>query len=459
MRLIRIFSFVALLPAGSFLLAQEQTYSLTLNEAREYALQHNKILLNARDNVTSSREMVKETISQGLPQVNSGMDFMTYFNYELNFNFGGTGGGPDIDYSVLDEGDLEVLNALDQMFGPSEPIIMNNQLSGKVQVNQLLFSGQYWAGIQTARIAVDLADRSLVKSELDIKENITNSYYLILTLERSLQIIIENLNNLKMIRQHTDNLYKMGIAEATDVDQLSITVSQLVNSQKSVERNIQLNYNMMKFQLGVPPDAKITLADNLDKVMGNIRIQETLTNQFDIEQNINYQLVESQVMLNKKQLEMENWAYGPTFSGFYSYTEKILTTSFDLTPKHLAGFNMSLPIFSSGMRRSRVAQAKINLDIALRNQELTKETLAIQNNQLLFNYQNALENFNTQKESVDIANRVLTSIQNKFREGLVSSLDLTQANSNYLDAERNYLSSILELLQAQIALDKLYNKL
>ena len=450
---------MAILQVSSMIHAQEQSYVLSLTQAREYALQHNKILLNAKDNITSSKEKIKETISQGLPQVNSSMDFMTYFNYELNFSFGSTSDGFNIDYTKLDAGDVEVLNALGQMFGSSEPIIMDNQLSGKVQVSQLIFSGQYWAGIQTAKIARELADQSLVKTELDIKENITNTYYLILTTEQTLKIIAENLDNLTSILQHTDNLFRMGIVEQTDVDLLKITVSQLKNTQKSLERNIQLTYNMMKFQLGVAPDAKIVLADNLERMMENIRMKETLATDFDITNNITYKLMESQVLLNKKQVEMQNWAYAPTVAGFYSYTKKILTTEFDLTPNHLAGVNLSLPVFSSGMRRSKVAQAKINLDMTIRNQEIVKDQLETQKKQLLFNYQSALENFNTQKESIEVASRVLASIQNKFREGLVSSLDFTQANSNYLNAESNYLSSVLTLLQAQTALDKLYNQL
>jgi len=459
MKVNRIFSLIALFLMTSHIHAQENTYVLSLVQAREYALQHNKTLLNARDNIVSSKEMIKETIAQGLPQVNGGMDFMTYFNYELEFNFMGSGEAINLDPTVLDDGDYQILGALNQMFGSSEPIIMENQLSGKIQVSQLLFSGQYWAGIQTARVARDLADQNLVRSELDIKENITNSYYVILTLEQTLQIIDDNLQNLMTILQHTDNLYRMGIAEETDVDQLKIAVSQLKNTQKSLERNIQLNYNMMKFQLGVAPDAKITLADDLDRVMGNVRTQEILAYDYDITDNINYKLMESQVLLNKKQVDLQNWAYAPTVSGYYSYTEKILTTAFDLTPNHLAGINLSLPIFSSGMRRSKISQAKINLDIARRNQEIVKEQLETQKKQLLYNYHNALENFNTQKENVEVASRVLAGIQNKFQEGLVSSLDLTQANSNFLNAENNYLSSVLTLLQAQTALDKLYNLL
>jgi len=272
-------------------------------------------------------------------------------------------------------------------------------------------------------------------------------------------LLSENLANLTEIQKHTTNLYNAGVAEETDVDQLKITVSQLKNTQKSLERMSQLNYNMLKFQLGVAPDANIVLADNLDQVMGIIDSQSTLATDFDITNNINYQLMESNVSLNKKLLDIQNMSYVPTIAGFYSYTKKIITTAFDLTPNHLAGFTMSVPIFSSGQRRAQVAQAKINLNIAERNEEMVKDQLEMQKSQLLFNYQNALENFNTQKENVAVAGRVFKSIQNKYQQGLASSLDLTQANSNYLSAENNYLSSVMTLLQAQTSLDKLYNTL
>jgi len=169
--------------------------------------------------------------------------------------------------------------------------------------------------------------------------------------------------------------------------------------------------------------------------------------------------MESQVQLGEKQVGMQNWAYAPSVAGFYSYTKKIITTGFDLTPNHLAGFSVSVPIFASGAKQARVNQAKVALDIARRNQEMVKEQLETQKNQLLYNYQNALENYETQKENVGVAGRVYKNIQNKYQQGMMSSLDLTQASNNLLNAESNYLSAIMTLLQAQTSLDKLFNKI
>ena len=457
MKIFRISLIAALLLAGSLLRAQEQAYRLTLAQARDYALQHNKTLLNDRDQAVSSKERTRESIAQGLPQINGSLDYMTYFNYEMNFGITSSE-PPNIDYTLLDPGDEQVLSALGQMFS-SGPIILDDQLSGGIQVSQLIFSGQYIYGIKAAKIARTLAEQNVVASEFDIKENVSNSYFLILTTEQSMRIVSENLANLMEIQKHTANLYKAGVAEESDVDQLQITISQLKNTQKSLQRMSQLNYNVLKFQLGVATDANIVLADNLEQVMAIIDSESALSTDFDIKNNIHFQLMESQVQLNKKLLDIQNMSYAPSINGFYNYTEKFVTTAFDMNPNHLAGFNMSVPIFSSGMRRAQVAQARIKLNMAERSRDLVRDQLELQKDQLLYNYQNALENFNTQKENVTIAGRVLKSIQNKYQQGLVSSLDLTQANSNYLNAENNYITSVLTLLQAQTSLDKLYNTL
>lgn len=460
MKVKRIFIVLALLlPAGIISAQLQQSYRLTLKQACEYALQHNKSLLNAKDQAASSREKIRESIAQGFPQVTSSLDYMTYFNYEMNFSFGGGGEPIDVNNPVFDDGDRAILFSLGSMFGPSEPIIMKDQLTGNIKVSQLLFSGQYIAGVKAAKIARQLSEQNVVASEFDIKENVTNTYFLILTTEQTLKIISENLNNLSTIQQHTNNLYKAGVAEETDVDQIKITVSQLKNSQKALERMNQLNYNMLKFQLGLPPDADVALADDLNRVMEVVQAGAEVGTDYDITGNINYAMMESQVQLNKKLLNLQNMSYTPTLAAFYNYTEKFISTAFDLTPNHLAGFTMSLPIFTGGMRRAQVAQARINLEIAERNRDMVKDQLELQKNQLLFNYQNALENYTTQKENVAIAERVYKSIQNKYQQGLASSLDLTQANSNFLNAENNYISAMHTLLQAKISLDKLYNKL
>ena len=440
----------------------QEKMQLTISEAQEYAVDHNKELENVRQDVNIAKHQYKEARGQGLPQINGTLDYSTNFNYEAELDFGGEQNTqpPDINYALLDPGDYEVLKFLEQMnSGGTSTIVMTDQSNAQVQLSQLIFGGQYWVGLQTARIGQELARQNVNVTQLDIKETVANTYQLILVTQKIVDVLEKNIDNLKEVKRHTNNMYAAGLAEQTDVDQISVSISQLKNKKKSMERNVNLSYNMLRFQMGLDSQKDIQLTSSVDEVLNGSENLEILSDNFKVNQNPNYQIVQTQEQLQKKQVDLQKWAFAPRLTGFYSYTEKIMTTGFDLSPKHAAGLSLNVPIFSSGTRKAKLEQAKIKLDKAQRSKELMKEQLQIQNNQLRYELTNAYDNYKTQQKNVKVARRVLENVQNKYKQGMVSSIELTQTNSNYLEAESNFLNATLELMQTKLKLKKLYNQL
>src|SRR6056297_3421598 len=108
------FASVLLLPA----LAQEDTVMrFSVSEAQEYAIEHNRELQNAKEEVLLAEEQYKAARGQGLPQISGNLDYMTNFNYEAELEFGSSQDNdpPDIDYTALDPGDFEILKILESM--------------------------------------------------------------------------------------------------------------------------------------------------------------------------------------------------------------------------------------------------------------------------------------------------------------------------------------------------------
>jgi outer membrane protein TolC len=215
----------------------------------------------------------------------------------------------------------------------------------------------------------------------------------------------------------------------------------------------------MRFQLGVDAGTEVVLTDNLEALFASEEPESVLAAPFIMEDNVGYQLMKTQESINEKLLAMEKWNYAPTLAGFYNYNAKIKKTNFDMNPNHLAGLSMAVPIFSSGMRKARVDQARINYDMAQNNLSIMEDQLNLQEKQYRYNLQSSLENFETQKENREVALRVYESYTRKFEQGMATSLDITQANGNYLDAESNYMTAMMEVLNAKLQLDKLMNKL
>ena len=455
------------------------TLILDLQGAIDHAIDYNKTLVNSRMDVELSKASLWESISQGLPQVDGTVDYMTYFNYEMEFSFGMDGGGASFTPEQLQSAfnqtqevfpfytpdDVAVHGANSHFDGalqsmlPPSTILLNDASTATLQVSQMIFSGQYIVGIQTAKLAQLISEQNYEFDELGIKESVITSYYLVLITEESLDILKQNVENLEETLRTTETMYKTGMAEQTDVDQIRITVNQLQNSVNSLNRNLELNYNLLRFQLGANAATEVQLTDHLEALFESEEPESVLTTPFILEDNVGYQLMKTQEEINEKLVSMEKWNYAPTVLGFYNYNAKLKTTNFDMNPNHLAGLSMAVPIFSSGMRKARVDQAKINYNRAQNNLSIMEDQLNLQEKQYKYNLQSSLENYATQSENRAVALRVYESFTRKFEQGMATSLDITQANGNYLDAESNYMSSIMEVMNAKLQLDKLMNKL
>jgi outer membrane protein len=467
---------------GKTVFAQE-SLRLSLGEAQSYALEHNKTLQNAKLDLKISDAKIKESIAQGLPQIEAGIDYTTYFGYEMEFPGFGSGGSVNempLEMQLLGLQQTEEYkavvgrnpnfdglsylsnNELSQRFQASMPattIKMTDASTGKIQLGQLLFSGQYWVGIQTAKLGKKIAEQGLENSIVEVKQNVANSYFMVQMTKKSLEIFEQNIADLKKIEGHTKKMVETGIAEQTDLDQISVQVAMLENSKRTMERAVRLGINLVKFQLGVSAETQLTLTDPFEKLLAETNSKNESSYVFSLEDNILFKMTDTNVKISEKLLKMEKMSYAPTLTGFYAYNQKFLTTGFDMTPNHIAGISMSIPVFSSGKRFQKVAQAKIKLEQSEISKSMVAEQLKMQEQQLKMDLTSALEGYEIQKQNVSVAKRLLENINRKYEQGMVSSLELTQANSNYLQAESNFVQAAFSLMQARLAIDKLYNKL
>lgn len=408
--------------------ATSQPQTLSLQDAVSFAVDHNKSLKASRLNIELQQKMITEAISAGIPQINANLGYQT--NFGQSVDMGETG------FSIK----------------------MEDNLTLGASASWTVLNGEWIVGIQTAKIAKTLASQQVDADALDIKSTIYNSYYTILVCERLVQILQENLDNMSRILEHTQNMYKAGTVEISDVDQIRITVGQLNNSLLSMERTLDVNYNLLRIQLGLKAGTPITLTDHLEDFLGEEGFANLALKDFDINNNLQYQLTLTQEELQKKAVSAKKWAYAPTLSAGYNYQYQIVSGGF-MTIPHTATVTLSVPIFSGLQRKSQLDQEKITLQQTQLNKSLLEDQLRLNEAQYKYDLQNATENYNLQKENVEVAKSVLGHYQAKFNVGNISSLDLTQANNNYLEAENNYTSACLDLLEAQTNLLKLYNEL
>jgi len=405
----------------------EKVLRLTLKEAQDYALQNNKIIQNSGAAVSEAQLKVWEIISAGLPQVNATLDYTNMLGFKM------------------------------ELFGMSIPLEPTSNL--QASVTQLLFNGSYWIGIKMARIGESVAQISKLQSELDLIQQTQTAYLSVLVVEENKKILEKNLNNIETVAKSAADMVRTGVAEQTDADRIKIQVGAVMNGIKSVERAREMALNLLRFHLGVSVDTEIILTDALEDLMNRKPAEEVLTTSFDINSNLTMQLIDKQIEISNKQIQLEQSSTLPTVVMFYNYTHKIKASTFDMTPKNIIGMQASIPVFASGQRHSKIQQAKIRLESVQNNRELVNEQLLMQEKQLRFNLKNAIETLEYQQETLEISQRVFDSITRKYNQGVSSSLDVITANSDLLQAQSNYISAMMQVFMAQTELEKLLNTL
>jgi len=441
-RLLLLSAITLLLTSGVASAQETSELKLSLKEAQDFAIQNNKMVISAKLDVQASRAALWETISMGLPQISSSAGITDNLKQMVFLIPDFFGGHPE--------------NKI--------PITMGSQYNASLglQGTVLLFNAPYFIGIETAKLGRKLAETNAQSTELDIREAVASAYYLILVSEESQSILEGNLTNLKETLKSTRAMFKVGMAEETDVDQMVSNVTMVENSQSSLERTIELNYNMLRFQLGVGSEAKITLTETLEDLTKLINVETLLSQDFNYVNNPGYQLVEGQERMSALNLRTQKASVLPTLSGVISTNKTGMgdkLSEISWYNSSLVALQLSIPIVASGQRYAKIKRAQINLEKAKTAREMVSDQLMLQERQLRYNLVNANIQYRSQKDNVEVSKRVYASMENKFRQGMASSLELTQANSLYLQAENNYVSALMNLLQTKLALDKLLNNI
>ncbi|MFW6218530.1 MAG: TolC family protein [Bacteroidota bacterium] len=437
-------------------------YHFSLAEAQAYALENNTKIVNAKYDVEIADARVWETTAMGLPQVSGSVDYQHIPGEIPTVDF--AGGINEVFAAIFEALQREGIQ-VDVPMGfegqESEPVklAVKNSTTYSATLSQLIFSGEYFVGLQASRTYKQLSKNSLENTELAIKENISMSYFTILSLEKNKIILDSSLMNLKSSIRDTRAMYETGMVEETDIDQLVLNAGNVENSLKSVERTIEISYKLFKIQMGLPLETKVQLTENIDNILFNLKIESPDVSGFNAEENISYKIAETQEKLDELNMKREKAMYLPSLNAFYSYQDKTNAPDFDFTINHIIGFNISVPIFSSGMRNAKVKQARLEMIKSRNDKQLLEENLNMQVQQARYDYESAHEKYQIQRKNMELSKKIHEKTRVKFEQGVASSLDLTQAHGQYLDSTSKYTSAVIDLLNARINLDKILNRL
>jgi outer membrane protein TolC len=231
-----------------------------------------------------------------------------------------------------------------------------------------------------------------------------------------------------------------------------------------VQKQTDVAYKLLKFQMGLDLEKNIEITEKLEDILRRIDIQEAISAKFDLSQNIDYKLLNTQEKLAEMAHKNAKTKYWPSISAFYTYQQvaqrdrfNFLNFNKDWFRSQMFGINIYIPIFKSGGERARVAQAAIVLEQARNLRLQASQGILLEDAQARNALSAAYENFLNIKDNMDLSKNVYDATLTKYREGISSSTDLTQANDRYLLSQSNYIQAISTLLSTKNKLDRIRN--
>jgi outer membrane protein len=448
-----------LLLLANFSFAQE-VKSFSLKDAQDYALQNSAEVKNAKLDNDIARKKIWEITSMGLPQINATGNYQHQFVVPT-LNFGGQTSlvlDPSLPTGSPLTSDM-VGNQLHLKSDPGTPIALGlkNNTTFDFTLSQLLFSGAYIVGLQASKIYFQISDQNFQKSKIDMKESIANTYCMVLIMEGNRSILQNSLKNLQKTLSDMREINKQGLIEETDVDQIELTSVNIENALNTVNRQVDASYDLLKFQMGIPLENKITLKDNLETMLVSIDLATATSKQLNMKENITYKIMDTQEQFGKLVLKKEISNYLPNLAGFYRHTEKVNQPAFDFTPKDIIGVTLNVPILSSGQRVVMVQQRKMELDKISISKQKAIEGVKLDYSNALNDMNSTYEKYQNEKKNIELTKRIYDKTSIKYQEGISSSLDLTQVHNQYLTAQTNYYDAIFKLLTAKNKLDRILN--
>jgi len=447
--------------APFFGMTQETAKVFSLQEAIEYAMIHNYDYINAQTDIDIAEKKVWESTAMGLPQIDGTISNENYIDIPVTLL-------PDFIspsvYGVNINGfGLEPITPLpeDPQYFPVSFGTKHNVSAG-LSVNQLLFSGEYIVGLKASKTYLGQTEKQKAQTEVILIEQVSKSYYLILSLEENLEILDSSLVINKSLLEETRATFEAGFVEDTDVDQLEVIVNNLEGSIRNIQNEITTSRAFLKFYLGISPQESVELSDELNTVLEHLDIDYLMVSPFKVEENIDFIVFQSQKDLADLQLDLEKAAYMPTLNAFFSAQTNAMRDSYsffntDLPwyPTTVWGFSMNIPIWSSGNRYAKVQQKKLNMRKMEESEKQLSTSLQLQLQTARNNFSNMYYNYLNRKKNLEVTVKIYQKINTKYREGMASSFDLNQAQNNFIQANTDYTMSIMELLQNKIELEKI----
>lgn len=454
MRTGALFLLTGLFCICSLPLFSQQKHEFSARDAVAYAQKNSAQVKNALLDIQIQQQQNKEITAAALPQINgsAGLNYFPNIGVQVFPNFIALG-----TYGVLAAegvkdgngnpiqlpGDVGFIQA---QFGTR----FNNSVG--IGLQQLLFDGQVFVGLQARDAAIELRQKQAAVTEEGIRANVYKVYYQLVASKSQLEILDANIANVERTANEVQKLYENGFAEKLAVDNLQVQLSNIRTEKAKALNAINNGYVGLKLLMGMPIRDTLVLTDSIS--YEDIRDGVLNAAQYNYNDRKEYQVAEVGLRLGEYNIRSYRLSRLPTVALASNYSLNRQSNDFGFGGQwfrsSLIGLNVSVPVFDGFARQARIQQATLQQQQNRNNVEGLKLLIDQEVQQAINNYTNALATLDAQRRTRELAENVYNQTRIKFGEGLGTSAELSTAQTELRVSQNNYSLALYDAINARI---------
>jgi outer membrane protein TolC len=438
----------ALLLLGNYANAQKQdtpiVNKLSVKQAVDYGLKNSVQVKNALLDVLIQKQVNRDVTSAAYPQITANGAFTDYLNIPITLLPGEIVGQPVGTFVPVKFGTKYTMN-------------------GGVGLNQLLFDGQVFVGLQARKTTIDAKQKAAEVTEENIKANIYKIYYQLVVGKTQIDLLDANIALIEKLAHDTKLIYDNGFREKLDVDKTTVQLANLQTEKLKAVNMINNGYNGLKFLMGMPMKDSLILTDTLSDA--DIRDNILDKTQYDYKDRKDFQLVQLSIKMNEYNVRRYKLAQIPTLSLNGNYSKQAQRNKFDFfkggdwfTTSYI-GLQLSAPIFKGFSAKAKIAKAKLELQQSQNQLEALKISIDNDAENAKNNFATAIATMDYQKKNMTLAQKVYDQTKKKYEVGTGDKTSIDAAQTDLKTAQTNYIQSLYDAIIARVDYLKATGKL
>lgn len=425
------------------MLTAKAQQKLSLQEAVTLAAQRNPEIEASTLEIEKSKHQKTIARSLFLPSVSASAQVNHYFQLNPFFGFGETTPGGKIPYG---------------RFGGED------QFGAVISAVQPLYNPQAFPSLRHSGLKEDESRLALNAKRVATLSFVKETYLQILVLNERIKLQHESINRNQRVLEDAKSLFIQGKGLRVDTLRAYTAVKNLGPDLLKLNFAIETGKLQLKALMGIDSLHDIQLTDSLFLPdPGTIPAEEEVYTEAK-NNNPDYQLIALQEQLSEQQISIASAARMPSVSAVAQYQLQSQTNQFEYGNAYypsssFVGLQVSIPLFTGLSNHAKVKQANIAKEQTALRSKNAYEQLRSSVHQVVADSHESLARLQTTAAVKETAQLSYNIIQYRYKRGVSSRLELTDAELELSTAQSNYLEAVYDYLSARIALQRIMGKI